>query len=409
MCNPQLKILLFDGSFKTTPFINRLAKGLAARHQVCIAGFNEEVAYKIPGISYLPLGSNQNKFRFVTTSLEYALRTGSIRKIFATIKSLLKGERQKLQEQNLRFALKKINPDVIHLQWPSVLQWFEEVLEKQEIPVVLSQRGFHNNVRPFVDGENFEYLQKWYPKISGFHSVSKAIAANGDKIWQSPDKIDRVVYTGLDLERFSFSQGYQRITPIKMLSVGRAHWVKGYDYALQACRILKEQNLSFHYDIIGAAGDEELQFLVADLGLEDFVSLRHRVPQSEVVKMMEEASLLLLPSVEEGVPNVVVEAMALGLPVLCTDCGGVGELIEDGVSGWVVPTRDARAMAGAILGFMELPLGKIEEVRINARKKVEAQHSEEEMVMGMEGLYREVLERFHAEDAEFDAEDTEGK
>lgn len=391
MCNPQLKILLFDGSFKTTPFINRLAKGLAARHQVHIAGFNEEVAYKIPRISYLPLGSNQNKFRFASTSLGYALRAGSTRKIFLTIKSLLKGERQKLQEQNLRFALKKINPDIIHLQWPSVIPWFEEVLEKQEIPVVLSQRGFHNNVRPFVDMENYEYLQKWYRKISGFHSVSKAIAANGDKIWQSPDKIDRVVYTGLDLERFSFSQGYKRATPIKMLSVGRAHWVKGYDYALQACRILKEQNRSFHYDIMGATGDEELQFLVADLGLEDFVSLRHRVSQTEVVKMMEEASLLLLPSVEEGVPNVVVEAMAVGLPVLSTDCGGVPELIEDGVSGWMVPTRDPVAMAEKVISFGKLSQEEIEEVRMAGRRKVEVQHSEENMISGMEELYWEII------------------
>lgn len=387
----SLKILLFDGSFKTTPFINRLAKGLAARHQVYIAGFNEEVAYKIPGISYLSLGSNQNKFRFVTTSLGYTLRGGSIMKIFSTIKSLLKGERQKLQEQNLRFVLKKINPDIIHLQWPSVLPWFEEVLEKQEIPVVLSQRGFHNNVRPFVDGENFEYLQKWYRKISGFHSVSAAIAANGDKIWQSPDKIDRVVYTGLDLNRFSFSQGYQRTTPIKMLSVGRAHWVKGYDYALQACRVLKELNLSFHYDIIGAAGDEELQFLIADLGLEEFVTLRDRVSQMEVVKMMEETSLLLLPSVEEGVPNVVVEAMAVGLPVLSTDCGGVGELIEDGVSGWVVPTRDPVAMAEMVISFGKLSQEEIEEVRMAGRRKVEVQHSEENMISGMEELYWEII------------------
>lgn len=391
MKSQHLKILLFDGSFKTTPFINRLAKGLATRHQVYIAGFNEEVAYKIPGISYLPLGSNQNKFRFVTTSLGYTLRGGSIMKIFSTIKSLLKGERQKLQEQNLRFVLKKINPDIIHLQWPSVLPWFEEVLEKQEIPVVLSQRGFHNNVRPFVDGENFEYLQKWYRKISGFHSVSKAIAANGDKIWQSPDKIDRVVYTGLDLNRFSLSQGYQRTTPIKMMSVGRAHWVKGYDYALQACRVLKELNLSFHYDIIGAAGDEELQFLIADLGLEEFVTLRDRVSQMEVVKMMEEASLLLLPSVEEGVPNVVVEAMAVGLPVLSTDCGGVGELIEDGVSGWVVPTRDPVAMAEMVISFGKLSQEEIEEVRMAGRRKVEVQHSEENMISGMEELYWEII------------------
>src|SRR5690606_24493126 len=184
---------------------------------------------------------------------------------------------------------------------------------------------------------------------------------------------------------------YNRATPLKIISVGRAHWIKGYDYALQTCQILKEQKLSFHYDIIGGAGDEELQFLISDLGLQDSVSLMGRMPQAEVFKMMGEASLLLLPSLEEGVPNVVVEAMALGLPVISTDCGGVPELIEDSVNGWIVPTRDAQAMAGAIVRFMELPIGKIEEVRIKARKKVEGQHNEEQMVLGMEALYYEVL------------------
>ena len=391
MTSSSLKIILFDGSYKTTAFINRLAQGLSARHQVFILGFNEVLHYKIQGVYYVPLGSNQNKIRFGMTSLAYAIRTGSIKKIFSTVKSLLKGERQQLQEQNLRFALKQISPDIIHLQWPSVIPWFEEVLETQEIPVVLSQRGFHNNVRPFVEQNNFEYLQKWYPKIRGFHSVSKAIASNGDELWQSPDKIDRVVYTGLKLEEFPFSGEYKSGTPLKIISVGRGHWIKGYDYALQTCHILKEQNFPFHYDIIGGAGEEELQFLISDLGLQDSVSLMGRMPQAEVFKRMGEASLLLMPSLEEGVPNVVVEAMALGLPVISTDCGGVPELIEDSVNGWVVPTRDAQAMAGAIVRFMELPIGKIEEVRINARKKVEEQHNEEQMVLGMEALYYEVL------------------
>jgi len=218
-----IKIILFDGSFKTTAFINRLAKGLAIKHQVYILGFNEEVTKKIEGVHYKPLGNNQNKLRFTITSLGYAFRAGSLKKIFSTIKRLLKGEKQQLQEQNLRYALKKIKPDIIHLQWPSVIPWFEEVLEEQKIPVVLSQRGFHNNVRPFVEEDNFEYLQKWYPKIRGFHSVSKAMAANGDKIWQSLDKIDKVVYTGLDLEAFPFTGEYNRATPLKIISVGRAH------------------------------------------------------------------------------------------------------------------------------------------------------------------------------------------
>src|SRR5690554_2268019 len=178
-----MKIIIFDGSFKTTAFINRLATGLAAKHDVYILGFNEELPHRLANVTYVPLGSNQNKFRFAVTSIKYAIQKRSIKNVFATINKIVKGERQQLQEKNLRFVLHKIQPDIIHLQWPSVIPWFEEVLTSQRIPVVLSQRGFHNNVRPFVDEENFAYLQQWYSKIAGFHSVSKAIAGNGDKIW----------------------------------------------------------------------------------------------------------------------------------------------------------------------------------------------------------------------------------
>src|SRR5690554_3977309 len=400
----SLRVIIFDGSFKTTAFINRLAKGLAKRHEVYILGFNEELKQKIKGVHYVPLGSNQSKFRFIKTSLGYALKSGSIKKIASTIKSLFQGNRPHLQEQNLRHVLNTINPDIIHLQWPSVIPLFEEILQEQKTPVVLSQRGFHNNVRPFVVPENFNYLKQWYPKISGFHSVSKAISKNGDKIWEGDNKLNKVIYTGLQLQDFSFKKEYKVSTPLQLLSIGRTHWKKGYDYALQTCRILKEKNFPFHYTIVGGAGDEELQFLISDLGLQDCVSLMGRVPQKEVFSMMGEASLLLMPSVEEGVPNVAVEAMALGLPVLSTDCGGVPELIEDGVEGWVVPIRDPEAMADKVESFSRLPLEKIEEVRLAARKKVERQHSEEGMIEGMEELYFEVLRRFHAEGAEFSAE-----
>ena len=106
---------------------------------------------------------------------------------------------------------------------------------------------------------------------------------------------------------------------------------------------------------------------------------------------MQEASLLLMPSLEEGIPNVVVEAMAIGLPIISTDCGGVPELITKDKEGWLVPTRNPQALAGAIEDFLGLSVNKIEEVRLAARKKVEQQHSEEQMVKGMEELYYEVV------------------
>lgn len=386
-----LKIIIFDGSFKTTTFINRLANGMAARHEVYILGFNVELTHKLERVHYVPLGSNQNKFRFLTTSLNYAVKSTSVKILLGTFRKLIEGQRQELQEQNLRFVLNKIKPDIIHLQWPSVIPLFEEVLRQQKIAVILSQRGAQNNVRPFVDEENFKYLRHWYPKVAGFHSVSKNITVNGNKIWNSTEKVNRVVYTGLPLNEFPFNEEYTLINPIKLLSVGRTHWKKGYDYALRCCKALKEKNIPFHYSIIGGLGDEELQFLMADLDLQDCVSLIGRLPQEEVFKRMQNASLLLLPSVEEGLPNVVVEAMALGLPVLSTDCDGVPELIEDGVEGWLVPIRNPEAMVEGVVVFSKLSLEKIKAIRIAARKKVELQHSEEEMIRGMEELYHKVL------------------
>lgn len=391
MNTTPLKIIIFDGSFKTTPFINRLLKGLALKHHIYILGFNEKISQPITGITYVSLGSNQSKLKFTVTTLSRLLQSKKFNLLFPTLKKLIKGKRQALQQQNLDLALKNISPDIIHLQWPSVIPWFEVVLLKQEVPIILSQRGFHNNVRPFVDEANFEYLKKWYPKMAGFHSVSKAIAANGDKIWNSPAKIDKVIYTGLPLQEILFSEKYIRSNPLKLLSVGRTHWKKGYDYALRSCKFLRDKDIPFQYTIIGGAGDEELQFLVDNLGLNNYVILQRRKPQPEVFNLMQEASLLLMPSLEEGIPNVVVEAMAIGLPVISTDCGGVPELITKDKDGWLVPTRNPQALAGAIEDFLGLSLNKIEEVRLAARKKVEQQHNEEQMVKGMEDLYYEVL------------------
>lgn len=386
----KLKIIIFDGSFKTTPFINRLAEGLAAKHTVYIMGFNERLSHKIDKVEYVPLGSNDSKVGFALTTLKWLFMMGNIALLFPTLKNLFTGQRGILQKQNLKLALKNINPDIIHLQWPSVISTFEEILMEQKIPVVLSQRGYHNNVRPFVDTTNYQYLNKWYPKIAGFHSVSKAISKEGDKIYNSSAKIDRVVYTGLDLEHISFSKNCIKSQKLEILSVGRPHWKKGYSYAIRACKILKDNNVPFHYTIIGASEHEELAFLLNDLNLSQSVTLQGKIKQNMVYEAMRNASLLLLPSVEEGIANVVIEAMAIGLPVISTNCGGMEEAIEDSAEGWIVPIRNSEAIANAIINFNTISENKIETIRLNARKKVINQFSKEIMINAMVELYKEI-------------------
>jgi colanic acid/amylovoran biosynthesis glycosyltransferase len=103
---------------------------------------------------------------------------------------------------------------------------------------------------------------------------------------------------------------------------------------------------------------------------------------------MKGSDLFLLPSLEEGIANVAVEAMALGTSVISTDCGGMEELIEHGEEGWVVPTRDVKAIAEQVLNFSQMDVDKISKIKKQARLKVEQQHKEEQMIEGMMKLYR---------------------
>src|SRR5690606_30820887 len=84
------------------------------------------------------------------------------------------------------------------------------------------------------------------------------------------------------------------------------------------------------------------------LGLEVHVSRCGRLTPAEVRSRLQQADAFLLSSLSEGISNAVLEAMACGLPIVTTDCGGMREAVSDGVEGFVVPTRDPQAMAEAL-------------------------------------------------------------
>jgi len=390
MSKGKLHIIIFDGTFQTTAFIRRLILGLQKEHQVYVLGFNENLKEPIPRVKYVSLGDNRSKLKLSYTSIQLAIQTFNILTILNTLTRILSGKRKKLQVQNLHLQLKKINPDVIHAQWNSVLPWLEPYLNHKTYPIILSQRGYHTNVRPFINPDDKNYLQEWYPKLSGIHSVSKAISSEGKKIGVPTSHIDQVVYTGLDFSKFPAIKPSKKTNKLRIISVGRPHWKKGYSYALRAMKILVEQQLDFEYTIVGALGDEELTCLIHEFNLHDKVKLTPKLEQVDVFDRMKNASLFLLPSLEEGIANVAVEAMALGVPVISTNCGGMAELITDSQEGWIVPIRDPKALAAQIKTFISLEEFQIKKVRIAARKKVEQQHSEEKMTSDMIDLYHTI-------------------
>lgn len=165
---------------------------------------------------------------------------------------------------------------------------------------------------------------------------------------------DRVIRidNGLDLNRFEYSAPGER-EPL-VLGVGRLVEKKGFEYLVQACTGLAKNVPGVRCEIIG--GGElaaSLQEQISRLGVEGTVRLLGPQPQYEVRKKMRQASVVAAPCVvasdgdRDGLPTVLLEAMAMGTPFVSTDVTGIPEILADGVTGLAVPQRDTAALEQA--------------------------------------------------------------
>ena len=102
--------------------------------------------------------------------------------------------------------------------------------------------------------------------------------------------------------------------------------------------------------------------------------------------------MFLLPSIEEGIANVCIEAMAIGTPVLSSDCGGMRELITHNKTGFLMTVSNPKAMAIQVENIVMMKMDDLKLICFNARKKVEQQHGSKQMVTGMVQLYKTVYE-----------------
>ena len=169
---------------------------------------------------------------------------------------------------------------------------------------------------------------------------------------------DRVVVhrTGIDLRRWPYQERHAvSAGSLRLVSVGRLVEKKGIAQVLRALRPLRDRGIRAQYRVFGDGPLlESLMALTAELGLQEQVLFHGRRRQEAVREGLAQADVLVAASVtaadgdEEGIPNVLKEAMASGMPVVGTRHAGIPELVEDGISGWLVPERDVAALAAAL-------------------------------------------------------------
>ncbi len=170
------------------------------------------------------------------------------------------------------------------------------------------------------------------------------------------------VYHGLEVHAFQAPAHGAAVPCPTVLSVGRLREKKGFPCLLRACRVLKDQGYRLQCRIVGyGPQQEELERLIAMLDLSDTVHLLGKCTHEALLRLYREATVFVLPCQiaadgdRDGIPNVLLEAMAMQLPVVSTWVSGIPELVTHGRQGFLVPPQDPHALAGALALLLERP------------------------------------------------------
>jgi glycosyltransferase involved in cell wall biosynthesis len=173
-------------------------------------------------------------------------------------------------------------------------------------------------------------------------------------------KVD-VIHCGVDPKAFAPSDR-AAAGPLRIVAVGTLHEVKGQIHLIEACRLLAERGVAVTCRFIGDGPDRAaLQARIEQYALGDSVALAGRMTTDAVAAELAAADVLVAPSVptrggkREGIPVVLMEAMAAGLPVVASRLSGIPELVTDGVSGLLVPPGDDAALADALASLAADP------------------------------------------------------
>ncbi len=327
-----------------------------------------------------------------------ALARCLIKSLRGTLRYLHWGSRQLgveiLRRLYLDAELLALKPALIHFEFGSLARDRMHLRELMGCKVVASFRGYDLNQIGLDDGRYYEEV--WF-KADALHFLGLDLRHRAQRRGCPADRFHRLIPPAIDTQFFNpRERAHVAVTgtgkrPLLILSVGRLEWKKGYEYALQAIRLLHERGVSAKYRIVGeGAGQQAVAFARHDLGLEDRVELLGGRTRNEVREQMAWADVFLHAAVSEGFCNAVLEAQAMMLPVVCSDAGGLSENVAHGETGFVVPRRDPGALAEKLAVLAADPPLR-ERMARAGRERVLTRFQLPRQISAFEELYHTVL------------------
>lgn len=245
-----------------------------------------------------------------------------------------------------------LRPDIVHFEFGALASTRVDLGEILGCRIVVSFRGYDLNV---VGLDEPRYYDQVWRHASALHFLGRDLYEKAAQRGWAADTPHMFIPPAVDTGRFRPRSWVDTQVcgapdrPLRILSVGRLDWRKGYEYAATALGILSARGIACTWRVVGSGPYLEcIAFSAHQSGVRDATRFLGHLPPDGVRSEMAQADVFLHPAVSEGFCNAVLEAQASGLPVVCSDAGGLPENVQDGVTGFVTPRRDAVAVADAL-------------------------------------------------------------
>jgi len=239
-------------------------------------------------------------------------------------------------------------PDVIYAHYLPNIELGVRLKRRFGVPVVGIEHWSELG-KPNVNPTILQRAGAAYRQVNQLVTVSSALAANVKRLLG----VDSTVVNNMYGREFSYQPHTRHSARVEMLAVGSLLPIKGYATLLQALALLPDGGQPWRMRIVGGGRlHQALLRQIQALGLEQRVELLGLQPKQEIVRLMQESDLFVLSSTSETFGVAAVEALAVGLPVVATDCGGPRDFISP-LNGRLTPVGDAEQMAASLRRMME--------------------------------------------------------
>lgn len=400
MARVTLVVNNFDEGSET--FLHSLAAGLAS------SGLHVTVHALLDGRSLMPTGSTFGAGALQRSSALPAVRSrrflpALVRLLVRHPRSATAALRRSIDRCGLGVEaasawlvaapLLATRPDVVHVAFSGVGVAIQDALDllDADTRLIVSCRGSGELVAPRVTPWVREPLERLLRRADVVHAVADVVAAAAVRLGARPASV-RVIRPAIDVAQFRRATAARAPSgTLRVVTVARLHWIKALDVQLAAAVALRRRDRSFQWTVVGEGPERaQLEFRTEVLGLGGSVRFVGALPAPEVVEVLADSDVFVLSSLSEGTANSVLEAMALEMPIISAEVGGMPEVLTDHVDSLLVPPGDPEALAGALEEVLDHPELAVR-IGAAARRTVLAGHDREDQHAAWSRLYSELI------------------